>query len=228
MNSTTARLLEAAKLYAGLLRIDAERKRQQKLREEKERNDKTIALQSKNSAIAHERVLHAAQVAVAALENEIAIQERRKQSIASIGSKKMQEKALGEIRISLKKLNEDLAKEKNILAEHESRGASNTASTEPVVDSFLDLEPEEKLSEREALYRSDYQKLLSEVSPQEKAIFESVLKKCPMDPLVVIKEGNCGGCFTRVLPPLLAKVQLESGICRCDDCGRILFNVNNG
>jgi predicted nucleic acid-binding Zn-ribbon protein len=223
MNPTTTKLLAASKLHASILRVGAERKRQRAALQAQLKNNADAESRQQNLSIASEKQLQEARQGVASIEAEIALQERRKQSVTSSGTKKMQEKVLGEIRIVLKALQEQLvAAEQKLVAATATQGTVST--TVAAIQNDESLEPEEKLNEREAIYKSEYDALLKDVSPAEKNIFEGVLRKFPMDPMVFIQEGNCSGCFTRVLPPLIAKVQLESGICRCDDCGRILYN----
>ena len=161
--------------------------------------------------------------------------ERRK-VLSSFTNYKVQQSAQKEIEMTAKQLNaqeekllesleEVEALEKEVEGLKEQYEAADTKlkefieSAEGEIDSIL-----ERSKEKEA----ERAELAGSVDPTNLTMYDRIKKKHPVDPLVPVRDGKCGGCFMQVGPQMIVQLGRADSLVKCRGCGRILHLATEG
>ena len=70
---------------------------------------------------------------------------------------------------------------------------------------------------------ADRSKLTDNVEEELLELYERLLVKKNGLAVASVRGGQCGGCHVKLVPATLIKVQAESQIVQCENCGRILY-----
>jgi uncharacterized protein len=79
----------------------------------------------------------------------------------------------------------------------------------------LEADQAELIAEREILASKAPEELLP--------LYERLMRSKDGVAISPMNDGRCGGCHMRLIPSTAIKVQAESEMVRCEDCGRILY-----
>lgn len=69
------------------------------------------------------------------------------------------------------------------------------------------------------------EEIQEKLQPETIRLFKETEKRYPLNPVAVMKGGNCSGCYIAIPSMLAMRVREGKTLCRCDSCGRILINL---
>lgn len=68
------------------------------------------------------------------------------------------------------------------------------------------------------------EEIKEEMKPETLRVFEESLKRFPLNPVAVLKNGSCMGCHIGISDTLARTVKEGKTLCHCDNCGRIIVS----
>lgn len=236
MNGTTtspslSKLIQLSELDSSIARLLARQKQLDEERRAKEEScqklrrgfeEKTVELSGKKKKYQEEEnriqeensKLVERRKVLSTFSNYKVQQSAQKEIEASAKQLAMQEEKLIETLEDIEKLEALVkAEEENLLSEEEKLkefSADAEGETESVI---------ERCSEKEGA-RSE---LATSVDASHLALYDLIRKRHAVDPLVVIQQGKCGGCYMQVAPQMMVQIARGSDLVKCRGCGRILY-----
>ncbi len=223
-------LVIISKIDANLARIGADRKKL-------EAELATITAEIKKIEADHQarsRVLTEKRTRTLKEEKRIA-EERdklvdRRKALSSLGNYKLQQAAGKEIDHSSKELD---IHESTVLAMLDEVESHTLALKD--VDSLLAQRHEQytareaevaatlsNFEQRQSDYIAERTELAKKIPAPSMAIYEQVRKRFPTDPVVLLNNHSCSGCFMQLGPQAMVQISRGQALLRCRGCGRIL------
>lgn len=68
-------------------------------------------------------------------------------------------------------------------------------------------------------------RLLGCLDDSVRGVYETLNLRYPGKAVVGVSDGNCGGCFIRLLPRIIQDAGNKDTLTRCDSCGRFLYET---
>ncbi len=231
LSPVIASLLDLAKLDATLARLRAEVKKH--IDEIAQRTDKLNKLQSdhekreKNLVDRRERTAREQR----SIRDERDKLTTRRKSLATLGTYKLQQAAEREIEGLNRQLHlreEALLKQISELEDHTKVQDSAGSKIAKFVGELEGLKKElveiSAASDARATEVKNERKTLSpKVEPAVLSLYERVVERHPMDPVVAVANTSCAACFATVSPQLIVQISKGEQLVKCSACGRILF-----
>ncbi len=155
----------------------------------------------------------------------------RRKTLGTLGDYKTQQAAAREIDHSSRELN---SREEAVLTfmgeveaiEKECEVLKGSAAKLRTELEAMEIEVKETLvniESRRATHQEERTRLATLINPASLSLYNRVKDRFPTDPAVVIKNGNCGGCFMQVPPQLVVQTSKGDTLIKCRGCGRILY-----
>lgn len=224
-------LVQINKVDAALARVLAEKKRLEKEGGElSQRCSKVSADYDRNSKAAKER-----RARIDREEKEIRGEEEklvnRRKELATLGSYKVQQAGMREIEGAshaieqreealIGSMTEVEALERNVAQQAEELKVLQGKLEEFKKDAVATLK---NLEERERGYLAERKELVARVNQRDLAVYDRLKERFPMDAIVPMVKGNCGGCRMQLGPQFAVQISRGKELIRCRGCGRILY-----
>ncbi|MCI5064781.1 hypothetical protein MRY87_03545 [bacterium] len=181
--------------------------RRAKIREEERRiaeeNEKLVERRKALSTFSNYKVQQSAQKEVEQAAKQLAGQEER--VLVSMEELEALEKEVAELETAVEK------------AAAENQELLDSAEGE--IDSLL-----ERAKEKEG-QRTE---IASQIDSGNLATYDRIRNRHPVDPLVAVQDGKCGGCYMQVGAQMLVQVSRAASLVKCRGCSRVLFLPTEG
>ncbi|MCS7281469.1 MAG: C4-type zinc ribbon domain-containing protein [Desulfobacterota bacterium] len=82
------------------------------------------------------------------------------------------------------------------------------------------------LDEQIAVYRTEKERLMNEISPELKERYNIIREKRQGIAVVNVKNGVCLGCYVNIPPQLFIEVTKNNQIISCPNCNRIFYYID--
>lgn len=226
-----AKLIKISVLDASLARIAAEKKRWetdlagklQLLKLKRDESDKRVRLAEEKKSVCRKEEKR--------LKDERTKLNERRQALASFNNYKTQQAAEREIDHNLRQLGGQEELLLNALVEIEKIEGDLAQLSESITSlagncEKLELEAREnitQLEERQRDAQSQRDALVVGIEREPLATYDKVRTRYVTDPLVMIKNNTCSGCFMAIVPQMIVEIAKGESLVRCRGCGRILI-----
>jgi len=90
-------------------------------------------------------------------------------------------------------------------------------------DLALLVERRQRLEADQAELKAEREVLATKVPEELLPLYERLMRSKDGVAIAPMNDGRCGGCHMRLITSTAIKVQAESEMVRCEDCGRILY-----
>lgn len=182
-------------------KLDLDKRKGKYLEEEKrinEENEKLVERRKVLSSFTNYKVQQSAQKEIELAAKQLSAQEEK--LLSTLEETEALEKEVEELKLKY--------------SEEEKKLKELSSSAEEEIDALL-ARAKEKEAERS--------ELAATVDPKNLTMYERIRVKHPADPLVAVREGNCGGCFMQVGPQMMVQISRADSLVKCRGCGRLLF-----